>query len=84
MMETGINNLTHEMSLLVEVGGERVAVRAGRLHAGMHLRDRLLLEPVGELREALRVVGEDLVAELATLTHEAGVEFELGYVESER
>jgi hypothetical protein len=48
------------MILLVKVGGERVAVSACGFHAGMHLLDLLLLQPVGELREALRVMGKTL------------------------
>jgi hypothetical protein len=46
--------------------------------------DALPDQPVGELRETGRGVGEDFVAELAAFADEAGVEGELGDVEAER
>jgi hypothetical protein len=43
-----------------------------------------LREPLGELGEAGLVVGKDAVAQAPALTHEAGVELQLGDIESER
>lgn len=68
----------------MEVSGERVAVGAGRLHAGVNALDTLPREPAGELGEAGLSVGKDFVTELAALADEASVELQLREVEAER
>jgi hypothetical protein len=75
---------TQAVIVAMEVGGERVAVSAGGFEAGVHLLDPLAAQPVGELGQAVRVVRQDLVAELALRRQEAGVELELGEIEAER
>jgi hypothetical protein len=50
----------------------------------MYLPATLLVEPVAELGEAGRGVGEDTVTEFAAITSQAGVELEFRHVEAER
>jgi hypothetical protein len=72
------------MAPVMEVGGQRVAVSAGGLHAGVDAPGPLPLQPPGELREAGRGVGEGAVAGLTALADEAGVELEFRDVDAER
>ena len=74
----------HRMPARVQVECERLSVSAGRLHAGVRVRRVLSRQPLGELREARRGVGEELVAQLTSGGIEAGVELELGDVDAKR
>jgi hypothetical protein len=69
---------------IVQISRQRFAVGAGGFEAGVGVLDLVLCEPGTELGEAIGRVGEDAVAELASVADEAGVELPFRDVDAER
>ena len=55
---------THQVTRIVEVRGQFVAIGTRRLHTDAGTVNPVFLEPEGELREALLGVGKNLVLQL--------------------
>src|ERR1051325_6470910 len=72
------------MPCLVEVNGQRFAISAGCLQAGVNRARAVLNEPGRELLKTSRGVGENFVAKFAVISHEGDVDLGFRDVDAER